>query len=241
MAKMNNKKQNSALVLFSGGQDSTACLAWALEKYEKVETIGFDYGQRHFIELKQRLILLEEIKSAFPNWAAKLGEDYLLNLGVLGQISQTSLTEEAEIAFNENGLPNTFVPARNLLFLNFAGAVGYRRNIFNIVGGMCETDFSGYPDCRRNTLNAVESSLSLGTDQDYTIHTPLMYLNKAQTWQLAQNLGGKKLIDLTIEHSHTCYLGDREHKHEWGFGCGTCPACELRQNGYENWINSNGL
>ena len=238
---MNNKKQNSALVLFSGGQDSTACLAWALEKYEKVETIGFDYGQRHFIELKQRLILLEEIKSAFPNWAAKLGEDYLLNLGVLGQISQTSLTEEAEIAFNENGLPNTFVPARNLLFLNFAGAVGYRRNIFNIVGGMCETDFSGYPDCRRNTLNAVESSLSLGTDQDYTIHTPLMYLNKAQTWQLAQNLGGKKLIDLTIEHSHTCYLGDREHKHEWGFGCGTCPACELRQNGYENWINSNGL
>lgn len=238
---MNNKKQNSALVLFSGGQDSTACLAWALDRFEKVETIGFDYGQRHSIELKQRIILLDEIKAAFPNWKNKLGEDYLLDLTLLGQISDTALTEEAEIAFNENGLPNTFVPARNLLFLNFAGALGYRRNIFNIIGGMCETDFSGYPDCRRNTLNAVESSLSLGTDQDYTIHTPLMYLNKAQTWDLAKQIGGQKLIDLTIEHSHTCYLGDREHKHDWGYGCGTCPACELRQNGYENWIKSNGL
>ena len=233
--KLNNKNQNSALVLFSGGQDSTACLAWALDRFERVETIGFDYGQRHKIELVQRKIILDEIRNNFPKWDAKLGEDYLLDLSLLGQISETSLTEEAEIAFNENGLPNTFVPARNLLFLNFAGAVGYRRNIFNIVGGMCETDFSGYPDCRRNTLNAVESSLSLGTDQDYTIHTPLMYIDKAQTWELAHSLGGDKLVNITIETSHTCYVGDREHRHDWGYGCGVCPACELREKGFREW------
>lgn len=236
---MKNKNYNSALVLFSGGQDSTLCLAWALEKFDYIETIGFNYGQRHIIELKQRLIILEEFKKQFPQWANKIGPDYLLDLSVLGQISDTSLTEEAEIAFNENGLPNTFVPARNLLFLNFAGAVGYRRNIFNIVGGMCETDFSGYPDCRRNTLNAVESSLSLGTDQDYIIHTPLMYITKAQTWEMAHSIGGQKLVDITIEHSHTCYLGNRETLHDWGYGCGTCPACELRENGYKSWRNSN--
>lgn len=231
----NEKFKKSCLVLFSGGQDSTACLAWALNKFDHIETIGFDYGQRHSIELKQRIIVIDEIKKAFPNWANKIGADYLLNLSVLGEISQTSLTREAEIDFNENGLPNTFVPARNLLFLNFAGAIGYRRNIFEMVGGMCETDFSGYPDCRRNTLNAVESSLSLGTDKTYQIHTPLMYINKAQTWELLQELGGEKLIEIAIEHSHTCYLGNRETRHEWGYGCGECPACELRRNGYEEF------
>ncbi len=236
---MNEEKhRNSCLVLFSGGQDSTACLAWALERFEYVETIGFDYGQRHSIELKQRLIVLDEIKKAFPQWSMKIGPDYLLNLSVLGEISQTSLTRDAEIDFNENGLPNTFVPARNLLFLNFAGAIGYRRNIFDLVGGMCETDFSGYPDCRRNTLNAVESSLSLGTDKTYLIHTPLMYIDKAQTWEMISDLGGEKLINIAIEHSHTCYLGNREARHDWGYGCGKCPACELRQAGFEKWQNN---
>ncbi len=239
-----NKQNNKAIVLFSGGQDSAACLAWALENFEYVETIGFNYGQRHIIELKQRLILIEEIRKNFPEWSKKLGEDHLLDLGVLGQISDCSLTQEAEIAFSASGLPNTFVPARNLLFLNLAGAVGYRRSIFNLVGGMCETDFSGYPDCRRNTLNAVESSLSLGMDVDFFIHTPLMYINKAQTWKLAHDFGGDKLIELIIEHSHTCYIGDRSHKHDWGYGCGTCPACELRAKGYAEWLgteNNNDL
>jgi 7-cyano-7-deazaguanine synthase len=228
--------QNTALVLFSGGQDSTACLAYALENYDKVETIGFEYGQRHSIEMNQRLIVLMQIRETFPKWGVKLGADHVLDLGVLGQISDCALTSEAEIAFGNNGLPNTFVPARNLLFLNFAAAVGYRRAIFNLIGGMCETDFSGYPDCRRKTLDAVEVSLSLGMAQDFKIITPLMYIDKSATWEMAHELGGDALTQIIVEHTHTCYLNDRDHRHEWGYGCGTCPACELRKSGYEKWV-----
>ncbi|KAF0113267.1 MAG: queuosine biosynthesis protein QueC [Hyphomonadaceae bacterium] len=231
---MNN--HNFALVLFSGGQDSTACLAYALANFDKVETIGFDYGQRHSIELEQRLIVLEHIRTALPSWATKLGEDHVLDLKILRDISDCALTSKAEIAFDKNGLPNTFVPARNLLFLNFAAAVGYRRAIHNLIGGMCETDFSGYPDCRRKTLDATEHSLSLGMAQDFKIITPLMYIDKAATWALASDIGGEKLTQIIIEHTHTCYIGDREHRHVWGYGCGECPACKLRKSGYENWV-----
>lgn len=226
---------NHALVLFSGGQDSTACLAWALDRYDHVETIGFHYGQRHAIEMSQRLIVLDRIKAHFPAWRAKLGEDHVLDLSVLGQISQTALTRDTAIAMGDNGLPNTFVPGRNLIFLTFAAALAYRRGLGVLVGGMCETDFSGYPDCRRATLDALESALVLGMDAPYKVQTPLMYLDKAQTWRLAQELGGAQLVSITIEDTHTCYHGDRQTRHEWGYGCGVCPACELRARGFENW------
>ncbi len=224
-----------ALVLFSGGQDSTACLAWALSRYDRVETIGFDYGQRHRVELDQRLVILETIRASMPGWASKLGDDHLLDLGLLGQISDTSLTRDTAIAMAESGLPTTFVPGRNLVFLTFAGALAYRRGLGVLVGGMCETDFSGYPDCRRATLDAMEQALSLGMDVSFKLATPLMYLTKAQTWDLAFALGGQALIDLTIEHSHTCYTGDRTLRHDWGYGCGICPACELRAAGWQQW------
>lgn len=230
-----NTIKNTALVLFSGGQDSATCLAWALENYDFVETIGFDYGQRHKIELVQRQIVLDELKAKFPNWAKKLGEDFVLDLGVLGQISDCSLTKDAEFKYSQSGLPNTFVPARNLLFFNLAGAIGYRRNIPNLIGGMCETDYSGYPDCRRDTLDALEKSLSLGMDFEFKIITPLMYIDKAATWEMAQTIGGQNLIEIMKEHTHTCYIGDRATRHEWGYGCGACPACELRANGYKQW------
>lgn len=230
------RNKNSALVLFSGGQDSATCLAWALENYDNVETIGFDYGQRHKIELEQRIIVLEQIKIAFPNWAAKLGHDIVLDLGVLGQISDCALTKDAAFEYQENGLPNTFVPARNLLFFNFAAAIGYRRGINDLVGGMCETDYSGYPDCRRDTLDATAKSLSLGMEKEFHIITPLMYVDKAQTWAMASDLGGDTLLEIMKEHTHTCYNGDRTNRHEWGYGCGQCPACELRANGYEKWM-----
>jgi 7-cyano-7-deazaguanine synthase len=226
---------NHALVLFSGGQDSTACLAWALQRYEKVETIGFDYGQRHAVELTQRGIILANIRSAFPVWAAKLGEDHLLDLGILGEVSQTALTRDTQIAMNENGLPNTFVPGRNLIFLNFAATIAYRRGLGALVGGMCETDYSGYPDCRRDTLDATQTALNLGMDANFSLETPLMYLDKAQTWSMAQELGGEALVDITIEDTHTCYQGDRSQRHAWGYGCGACPACELRAKGYDAW------
>jgi 7-cyano-7-deazaguanine synthase len=224
-----------ALVLFSGGQDSTACLAWAVENYAHVETLGFDYGQRHAIELTQRLIVLDNLRAQFPNWSAKLGEDHVLDLGILGQVSETALTRDTQIAVTESGLPNTFVPGRNLIFLTFAAALAYRRGIGALVGGMCETDYSGYPDCRRDTLTALESALSLGMDTSYKIQTPLMYLDKAQTWAMAHDLGGPKLVDITTEDTHTCYHGDRTHRHAWGYGCGTCPACELRAKGFDTW------
>lgn len=225
-----------ALVLFSGGQDSTTCLAWALERYEHVETIGFDYGQRHRIELECRLNILQEVRNRFPNWAKRLGEDHVLDLKLLGQISDTAMTAEKTIEFEKNGLPNTFVPGRNLLFLTFAATIAYRRGLTVLVGGMCETDYSGYPDCRDNTLKATQVALSLGMDAPVIIETPLMWLDKAQTWRLAENLGGQDFVSLIQEESHTCYLGTRQQKHEWGYGCGTCPACKLRKTGYEQYI-----
>ena len=225
----------SALVLFSGGQDSAVCLAWALARYERVETIGFDYRQRHRVELECRVTFLANLREQFPAWGAKLGEDHLLDLGVLGEVSDTALTREQEIGFAESGLPSTFVPGRNLVFLTFAGAVAYRRGLHALVGGMCETDFSGYPDCRRATMDAVQASLTLGMDRDTPVETPLMYLDKAQTWALSEELGGQALVNLIVEETHTCYLGDRSHRHEWGYGCGTCPACDLRAKGYAKW------
>lgn len=225
----------SALVLFSGGQDSTVCLAWALERYDHVETIGFDYGQRHSIELETRLTLLERFKAAFPRWAKKLGPDHLLQLPTLGRISETSLTRSAAIELSASGLPNTFVPGRNLLFFTYAAALGYRRGITTLVGGMCETDYSGYPDCRRDTLDALGRAIALGMDTACEIVTPLMYVDKAGTWAMAATLGGAPLVDLIVEGTHTCYLGDRSHRHPWGYGCGTCPACELRANGWTQW------
>ena len=225
----------TALVVFSGGQDSTACLAWALARYSHVETIGFDYGQRHKVELECRGRIRTELARAFPEWAPRLGEDHLLDLGLLGQISDTALTESRAIEMQANGLPNTFVPGRNLLFLNFAAAVAYRRGASVLVGGMCETDYSGYPDCRDNTLKALQVAISLGLDSPMTVETPLMWLTKAQTWALSETLGGQSLNDLIIEHTHTCYLGDRSQRHAWGYGCGHCPACELRREGYAQY------
>ena len=225
----------SALVLFSGGQDSAVCLAWALSGFGRVETIGFDYRQRHRVELECRGVFLKKLREAFPAWGAKLGEDHRLDLGVLGEVSDTALTREQEIGFSKSGLPSTFVPGRNLVFLTFAGAVAYRRGIEALIGGMCETDYSGYPDCRRTTIDALSSALTLGMDRSMPIETPLMYLDKSQTWALADKLGGKTLVNLIVEETHTCYLGDRTHRHDWGYGCGTCPACELRAKGWENW------
>ena len=225
----------SALVLFSGGQDSTTCLAQALSKYERVETVAFDYGQRHIVELQARLQVLREIKQKFPNWASKLGEDHLLDLAVLGQVSDTSLTRDVAFKMESSGLPNTFVPGRNLLFLTLAAALAYRRDLQVLVTGVCETDFSGYPDCRDDTIKAMQLALSLGMDKRFLIDTPLMWIDKAQTWTLAQQLGGQTLVDLIVEHTHTCYLGDRTRRHPWGYGCGACPACELRARGFEKF------
>ena len=225
----------TALVLFSGGQDSTACLAWALQRYARVETVGFDYGQRHHIELDCRLTVRAELLKAFRHWAARLGEDHLLDLRLLAQLSDSALTSERAIALQANGLPNTFVPGRNLLFLTFAAALAYRRGASVLVGGMCETDYSGYPDCRDNTLKAMQVALSLGLDAPMVVETPLMWLSKAQTWALTAQLGGQTLTDLVVEHTHTCYLGSRGARHAWGFGCGTCPACALRAAGFQAW------
>lgn len=224
-----------ALVLFSGGQDSTVCLAWALTRFDHVETIGFDYGQRHAVELTQRGVVVEAIRRAFPDWASKLGPDHVLALSELSRISETALTRETEIELTEAGLPSTFVPGRNLLFLTYAATLAYRRGITTLVGGMCETDYSGYPDCRAATMRAQQETLSLGLDKPFTIETPLMYVDKAGTWALADQLGGVSLVDLIREETHTCYLGDRTHRHVWGWGCGTCPACELRAKGWEMW------
>ena len=226
----------SALVLFSGGQDSTTCLALALSKYERVETIAFDYRQRHSVELQARLRVLEQIKLQFPQWAHKLGEDHLLDLGVLGQVSETSLTRDVAFKMESSGLPNTFVPGRNLLFLTLAAALAYRRDVQVMVTGVCETDFSGYPDCRDDTMKAMQLALSLGMDKRFLIETPLMWIDKADTWALAASLGGQPLVELIIEHTHTCYLGDRVHRHAWGYGCGECPACDLRAKGYDRWV-----
>ena len=224
-----------ALVLFSGGQDSTTCLAWALDRYAEVETLAFDYGQRHRIELDCRNTVRASIAAQFPAWAAKLGADHLLDLSLLGQISDTALTSERAIELQANGLPNTFVPGRNLLFLTFAATLAYRRGASVLVGGMCETDFSGYPDCRDNTMKALQVALSLGLDAPMTLETPLMFIDKAATWRLAEQLGGPALVKLIVEETHTCYLGERGELHAWGHGCGHCPACELRAKGFEGY------
>ena len=221
-----------ALVLFSGGQDSTTCLAWALQRYERVETIGFDYGQRHRVELDCRPRVLQRLREGFPAWGARLGEDHLLDLSVLGQVSDTALTSDKAIALQAGGLPNTFVPGRNLLFFTLAAALAYRRGMRVLVGGMCETDYSGYPDCRHDTLQALQRALSLGLDQPLTLETPLMWIDKAATWRMAQQLGGDALVALIRDDTHTCYLGDHDTRHAWGLGCGACPACELRRNGW---------
>jgi 7-cyano-7-deazaguanine synthase len=225
---------SSALVLFSGGQDSTVCLAWALERYEHVETVGFTYGQRHIVEIEQRAVILSKL-AELDEIEQRLGPDTVLELAALKIVSDTALTRETEITFAATGLPTTFVPARNLLFLTYAAALAYRRGIDTLVGGMCETDFSGYPDCRNDTVQALAKALSLGLDRPMTIETPLMFLDKAGTWELASSLGGERLVDLIIEDTHTCYLGDRSHRHPWGYGCGQCPACELRARGWTAW------
>jgi 7-cyano-7-deazaguanine synthase len=224
----------SALVLFSGGQDSTTCLAWALDRFDRVETVGFDYGQRHAAELAVRPRILAEICEVSPLWATRLSADFVLPLGVLKAIGGSALTDDVTIEMGESGLPTTFVPGRNVLFLTAAAALGYRRGITDLVGGMCETDFSGYPDCRDETVQATARALSLGLARDVRVHTPLMWIDKAATWKLAEELGGKALVDLIIEQTVTCYNGDPA-KHDWGSGCGTCPSCELRAAGYAKY------
>jgi len=225
----------SALVLFSGGQDSSTCLAWALARYARVETVGFDYGQRHGIELAARVTVRERLITQFPDWAARLGPDHMLDLKGFGAVAESALTADRAIEMTARGLPSTFVPGRNLAFFVYAAALADRRGMEVLVGGMCETDYSGYPDCRRATLDALQQSLQLGLERDIEIATPLMWLTKAETWALAHDLGGDALIALILEHSHTCYLGERGERHAWGYGCGHCPACELRAKGYAEW------
>jgi len=229
---------NGALVLFSGGQDSTTCLAWALDRFERVETVGYDYGQRHIVELECRKAIRERLAREFPQWAGRLGEDHTIRIDALNEISNTSLTRDVEIAMGDDGLPNTFVPGRNLIFLTFAAALAYRRGLKHIVGGMCETDYSGYPDCRDDTIKAMQLALNLGMDRRFVLHTPLMWINKAETWKLAQKLGGDVLVEIVRTETHTCYRGERGNLHNWGYGCGECPACELRAAGYEQWTGA---
>ncbi len=229
---------SSALVLFSGGQDSATCLAWALSRYERVETVGFDYGQRHGVELGCRAPVIASIKAAFPQWVEKIGDDRVVSLDLLKAISDTALTSDVAIEMNADGLPNTFVPGRNVLFLTVAAAIAYRRGIGTIVTGVCETDYSGYPDCRDEFVKAMQAALNLGMAQQFSLETPLMWIDKAATWRMAHQLGGDALLEIILEKTHTCYLGDRSRRHDWGFGCGTCPACELRKNGYVKYLTN---
>jgi 7-cyano-7-deazaguanine synthase len=226
---------DTALVLFSGGQDSAVCLAWALERFSRVETIGFNYGQRHRVELEVRPRIRAALAALRPAWAARLGEDHVVRLDALAAMSETALTREVAIEIADNGLPTTFVPGRNLVFFAFAGALAYRRGAKHLVAGMCETDFSGYPDCRDDTLKAMQLALNLGMDTRFVIHTPLMWIDKAATFALGHELGGAAFIELLVEATHTCYLGDRSHRHAWGYGCGECPACRLRAAGFAKW------
>jgi 7-cyano-7-deazaguanine synthase len=230
------QQSDSALVLFSGGQDSTTCLAWALERYARVETIGFDYGQRHAVELTVRPTVLEKMRALKPAWNARLGEDHMVDLSVIARLSDTAMTSDVAITMQENGLPNTFVPGRNLMFMTVAAMTAVRRGLNVLVGGMCETDFSGYPDCRDDTMKALQVALNLGMATRMKLDTPLMWIDKRQTWQLAEQSGGAALVDLIREHTHTCYLGERGALHAWGYGCGSCPACELRARGYAQYV-----
>lgn len=227
--------QTAALVLFSGGQDSSVCLAWALDRYDRVETVGFDYGQRHAVEMTARDRVRDAVRARLPGWADRLGADHVLDLRGFGAVAESALTTERAIETTARGLPSTFVPGRNLAFFVHAAALADRRGIEALVGGMCETDYSGYPDCRRDTLDAMERALRLGMARDFRIETPLMRITKAQTWALADSLGGPALVDLILEESHTCYLGERSVRHAWGYGCGRCPACELRAAGWAGW------
>jgi 7-cyano-7-deazaguanine synthase len=231
-----SRDETSALVLFSGGQDSTVCLAWALERFAQVETVGFAYGQRHAVELEVRPRIIEGVRMAYPRWAGRLGADHLLDIATFGAIGATAMTSDMIIETTANGLPNTFVPGRNLVFLTYAAALAFRRGIGRLVGGMCETDYSGYPDCRNETLQTLGKALSLGMARQIAIDTPLMWTTKAGTWAMADALGGAALVELIVEHTHTCYLGERSLRHAWGYGCGTCPACELRARGWEQWL-----
>jgi 7-cyano-7-deazaguanine synthase len=226
---------DKALVLFSGGQDSTVCLVWALQRFAYVETIGFDYRQRHAVELEVRAGIRGRLSALSAAWRARLADDYVVQIDALAAISETALTRDVAIEVSETGLPTTFVPGRNLVFFAFAGALAYRRGIKHLVAGMCETDFSGYPDCRDDTIKAMQLALTLGMDRRFVIHTPLMWIDKAATFALAHEIGGDPLIELLLDQTHTCYLGDREHRHAWGFGCGECPACRLRADGYAKW------
>jgi 7-cyano-7-deazaguanine synthase len=229
------QEASGALVLFSGGQDSATCLAWALDRFERVESLGFDYNQRHRIELDCRASVRAGLAALNPRWAARLGDDHTINLGVLGEISNTALTRDMAIEAGAGGLPTTFVPGRNLIFLTFAAAVAYRRGLRHIVGGMCETDYSGYPDCRDDTMKAMQLALNLGMERRFIVETPLMWIDKASSWRLAEELGGAALVDLIRAETHSCYQGDRVNRHDWGFGCGTCPACQLRAEGYRRY------
>lgn len=231
-------KPQIAGVLFSGGQDSATVLAWALERFDHVETIGFSYGQRHNVEMQVRAELIDRIRADFPHWGDKLGEDHLVDLAGFGAISETALTREREIDTLESGLPNTFVPGRNLVFLTYAAAIGWRRGFSDLVAGMCEADFSGYPDCRKATLDSQMEAISLGLDKPFRLHTPLMTRSKAQAWTLAEELGGKAFVELVRTGTHTCYIGERGDEKPWGYGCGTCPACELRAKGWADYAGS---
>jgi 7-cyano-7-deazaguanine synthase len=235
MSVTSQASETSALVLFSGGQDSATCLAWALERYDRVETIGFDYGQRHAVEMQARQTVRAQMVNVLPQWAGRLGPDHVVDLTGFGAIGETAMTTDRAIEADARGLPNTFVPGRNLIFLVAAAALADRRGLEVLVGGMCETDFSGYPDCRNDTIQAMAQALTLGLAKPSPIETPLMFLTKAETWALAERIGGAALVEMIVEASHTCYLGDRTHRHDWGYGCGTCPACELRAAGYNEW------
>jgi 7-cyano-7-deazaguanine synthase len=228
---------DTALVLFSGGQDSTVCLAWALKRFARVETVGFDYGQRHAVELAVRPRIRDHMAALKLDWKARLGDDHMIKLDALSAISDTALTRDTAIEIADNGLPTTFVPGRNLIFFSFAGALAYRRGARHLVAGMCETDYSGYPDCRDVTVKAMQEALGLGMDRSFTIHTPLMWIDKAATFALAEEIGGQAFLDLVVEDSHSCYLGDRAQRHDWGYGCGQCPACQLRAKGFATFMS----
>ena len=227
-----------ALVMFSGGQDSATCLAWALENYSFVETVGFTYHQKHSVELKCRKSVLEKIGSIRSNWSEKLADDHIIDLSIISELGESALTRDMEIKMMENGLPSTFVPGRNLFFFLAAGVLMYRRGISVLVAGMCETDFSGYPDCRDETIKAMQNALNMGLEKPLLIETPLMWIDKSQTWKMAKDLGGQNLVDLIVEETHTCYRGERSEKYDWGYGCDNCPACELRKNGYRKFLGS---